>query len=415
MSEGLNISDDTIINSMKGSVNFVINRCLTNFDNHYCAISSFVDVDGTPMLWHDFGGLEGPGWAGNAVGGSYELLLYSKYFNDEKIKDIALSILDHILYDGFINYDTGFIYPYRDVVSNKFCLNFKHNNDWFCSGSMARIGYQLLMVSDFIEDLNKKTLLIEVSKRMADWIIKYIELCPNGWFPRRSSIEGKIYPYRAEKRELDPILDHSGDGLFIIQLITELSKRGIKDYRSIIREKSYLFIKNDGFYGSINHDTYDDNEDVSYAVAFRVLKEVGNLFKDDTVKDFAYNNALEGLEQFQMNEDRNGIATKGLLFMEKSWDTAYLWENAEASLAYLEAYIDSSNSIYLDKGVTILMAIAKHHYGSFGFLTEGVDWNNHVGSKHHFNNEEFGDIKYTEPFLNNLHIVEPTIYYLTLK
>ena len=32
------------------------------------------------------------------------------------------------------------------------------------------------------------------------------------------------------------------------------------------------------------------------------------------------------LDQFKMREDRNGVATKGLLFMEKSWDTAYLWE-----------------------------------------------------------------------------------------
>lgn len=133
---------------------------------------------------------------------------------------------------------------------------------------------------------------------------------------------------------------------------------------------------------------------------------------DSSIRDFAYRNALKGLEQFEMNEDRNGVATKGLLFMEKSWDTAYLWENAEASLAYLEAYKDSGDVNYLNKGLAILTAIAKHHHGEYGFLTEGVDWNNHVGAYHHFNNEEFGDIKYTEPFLNNLHIVEPTIFYL---
>ncbi len=38
-----------------------------------------------------------------------------------------------------------------------------------------------------------------------------------------------------------------------------------------------------------------------------------------------------------------------------------------------------------------------------------MDWNNHVGQQHHFDNAEFGAIKYTEPFLNNLHIVEPTL------
>jgi hypothetical protein len=62
----------------------------------------------------------------------------------------------------------------------------------------------------------------------------------------------------------------------------------------------------------------------------------------------------------------------------------------------------------------ILRAIAKHHYGPHGFLTEGVDWNNHVGKQHHFGAAEYGDIKYTEPLLNNLHIVEPTLLAIRL-
>ncbi|GAJ21848.1 unnamed protein product, partial [marine sediment metagenome] len=122
-----------------------------------------------------------------------------------------------------------------------------------------------------------------------------------------------------------------------------------------------------------------------------------------------------GLDQFKMKEDRNGVQTKGLLFMEKSWDTAYLWENAEAALAYIEAYLDTNNKLYLLDALTILRAIAKHHHGEYGFLTEGVDWNNHVGKQHHFNGAEFGDIKYTEPLLNNLHIVEPTLLAITLE
>ena len=103
------------------------------------------------------------------------------------------------------------------------------------------------------------------------------------------------------------------------------------------------------------------------------------------------------------------MQTAGLLYMEKSWDTAYLLENAEAALAYIEAYADSDDKAYLREGLKILVAIAQHHHGQYGFLTEGVDWNNHVGAEHHFDGEEYGDIKYTEPLLNNLHIVEPTL------
>jgi hypothetical protein len=183
----------------------------------------------------------------------------------------------------------------------------------------------------------------------------------------------------------------------------------LADYTDKIKEKVKLFIDCGGIFGSINHDTYDEHEDVSYAVAFRVLREVAMLLDDKNIRDFAYNKCLAGLDQFKMGEDRNGVQTKGLLFMEKSWDTAYLWENAEAALAYIEAYLDTNNKSYLLDGLTILRAIAKHHQRDTGFLTEGVDWNNHVGKQHHFNGAEFGDIQYTEPLLNNLHIVEPTL------
>ena len=62
--------------------------------------------------------------------------------------------------------------------------------------------------------------------------------------------------------------------------------------------------------------------------------------------------------------------------------------------------------------LVVLRAIAKHHYGSHGFLTEGVDWNDHVSQKHHIDQAKYGDIQYTEPFLNNQHIAEPTLFYV---
>jgi hypothetical protein len=113
-----------------------------------------------------------------------------------------------------------------------------------------------------------------------------------------------------------------------------------------------------------------------------------------------------------MRTDRNGVATRGLLWMETSWDTAYLWENAEVALAFLEAYTDTGKRRYADDALTILRACARHHYGPHGFLTEGVDWNNHVGQQHHIGQAEYGAIRYTEPFLNNQHVVEPTLYFL---
>ena len=414
----------TIFDSMKDSVGFTINRTLTTYKGNLCAKSSFIDQEGTPQPWHEFGNLEGVGWAANAVGGSYELYRYASYTKDDEIKNTALSILNHCLEAGFIDYNTGFITPYRDLREDKFYLNYLHSaksDRWFCAGSMAKVAYQLLICSDLMEDGARKGRMIEAAVKNARWIKDHIKLAPNGWYPRRSRPTGEAYDQVASQHERfkaadgtspDPQFDHSGDGLFIVQLMAELTARGLSDYRQEVEERTRLFVRSGGFYGSINHDTYDDRENVSYAVAFRVLRRVADLLGDKEIRDFAYDDALARLVRYEMREDRNGVATKGLLYMEESWDTAYLWENAEASLAYMEAYHDTRSEVYLSKGLTILRAIAKHHHGKYGFLTEGVDWNNHVGAKHHLDGAEYGDIKYTEPFLNNLHITEPTLYYL---
>jgi hypothetical protein len=401
----------TILDSVRDSVRFA-EFTLIPYKGHLCSKSSFVDKDGNVMGWHDFGNLEGPGWAANAVGGAYEIYLFARHIRNPSLAQKALSLLDHVLEDGFIDYETGFITGYRDTVTDKFCLNYQHKNNWFCPGSMAKVAYQLLLFSDQLEG-ERRHKMREAAIRAAEWLNAHVESTSNGWFPRRCESNGKHYPKNAYG-DSDILFQKSGDGLFIIQLYTGLTRRGLADYREIVRQKTNIFIEAGGFFGSINHDTYDEHENVAYSVAFRVLREAAKLLDEKTIRDFAYERCLGGLDQFKMKEDRNGVRTKGLLFMEKSWDTAYLWENAEASLAYIEAYIDTNNKSYLADGFTILRAIAKHHHGPYGFLTEGVDWNNHVGKQHHFNQAEYGDIKYTEPLLNNLHIVEPTLLAIKL-
>jgi hypothetical protein len=402
----------TILDSVRDSVRFA-EFTLIPYKGHLCSKSSFVDKDGNVMGWHDFGNLEGPGWAANAVGGAYEIYLFARHIRNPSLAQKALSLLDHVLEDGFIDYETGFITGYRETTTNRFCLNYQHKNNWFCPGSMAKVAYQLLIFSDKL-DGERRRKMRGAALKTAEWLNMNVKSTSNGWFPRRCEPGGKHYPKNAYG-DSDILFQKSGDGLFIIQLCTGLTRRGLADYREIVRQKTNIFIEAGGFFGSINHDTYDEHENVAYSVAFRVLREAAKLLDEKTVLDFAYERCLGGLEQFKMKEDRNGVRTKGLLFMEKSWDTAYLWENAEASLAYIEAYIDTNNKSYLADGFTILRAIAKHHHGPYGFLTEGVDWNNHVGKQHHFNQAEYGDIKYTEPLLNNLHIVEPTLLAIKLE
>ena len=118
-------------------------------------------------------------------------------------------------------------------------------------------------------------------------------------------------------------------------------------------------------------DTYDDHENVSYTVGYRALTRAARLLRDKALFDWALDKCLHGLERFEMKDDRNGVATQGLLYMEDSWDTSYLWENAEAAMAYFEAAKWTQNRDYELKGLTILRAAALHHHGPHGFLTEG--------------------------------------------
>ncbi len=402
----------TILDSARDSVRFA-EFTLVPCEERLRSKSSFVDPNGEVMGWHDFGNLEGPGWAANAVGGAYELYLFARHNRDPALDKKAILLLDHVLEDGFINYETGFITPYRDTAKNEFCLNYQHKNDWFCPGSMAKVAFQLLIFADQLEG-ERKDKMYRVAAKCAAWIDKNVKPTSNGWYPRRCTPTGEHYA-KNSYGDKDVLFEKSADGLFVILLYTGLTNRNLADYKDKIREKVNAFVEAGGLFGSINHDTYDEHENVAYAVAFRVLRRAAKLLDDAGVREFAYSKCLAGLDQFKMADDRNGVQTKGLLYMERSWDTAYLWENAEAALAYIEAYNDTHHEPYLADGLTILRAIAKHHHGPNGFLAEGVDWNNHVGKQHHFNGAEYGDIQYTEPLLNNLHIVEPTLLVTRLQ
>jgi len=400
----------TIFDSAADSLRFTLSRCMTTYRGHACSTSSFVDPDGAIMAWHDFGPLEGPGWAANAVGGAYELIQWSRFTTNPPMEKTALSVLDHVLENGFIDRQTGLIRGYRHVPSDRIVLNFKHNDDWFCPGSTAKVAVQMLLCADL--DATRRERLQSAALAYARWLDRNLKPVPaTGWFPRRCTREGAHYPQKAEGDD-DPFFATSGDGLFILQLWAELTARRLADYRDALRHALAVFRDAGGFYGSINHDTYDARENVAYSVAFRVVRRAGQVLRDTGLRDYALGTILPNLDRYKMGEDRNGVATTGLLWMEESWDTAYLWENAEAALAYLEAYSDTKKREHLSDALTILRAAARHHHGPHGFLSEGVDWNNYVTARHHFDGAEFGDIRYTEPFLNNQHICEPTLYFL---
>lgn len=399
--------DYTILDSARDSVRFA-HRCLEPAPGGaWRATSSFVDPSASPQPWHDFGNLEGPGWAANAIGGSLLLYRWSQFDHCRLLGDVALGLADHVLEDGFVQ-QSGLIAGYRDTAEDRLCLNFKHNSDWMCPGSMASVALQMLWLADRLPAGSARCdRLVATARGAMEWLVD--RLVPAGnWYPRRCTAEGAHYTLSAEGGQ-DPFFANSGDGLAIVWLLLEATQRGIADHTATIAARLRHVMEVGGVYGSINHDTYDADENVARAITFRLMLRASALLGDLAMKEFAYGNALAGMQRFQMCEDRNGVATRGLLYMEDSWDTAYLWENAEAAMAYLDAYDDSGDEAHLCCAVTILRAISRHHHGEHGFLTEGVDWNNHVGRQHHIGQAQFGAIRYTEPLLNNLHHLGPAM------
>ena len=230
--------DYTIVASALDSVRFTLTRTLRADERgHLVSVSSFVDPEGQPMGWHDFGNLEGPGWAANAVGGAWEIYCLGRFLGKADWRADAMRILDHVLDGGFVDEQTGFIRGYRETTTGKFCLNYKHRSDWFCPGSMAKIGFQLLSFADALSGDPRAGRMRAMAARCADWIRRNVEAVPNGWFPRRTDPAGRIYRKSPEGGN-DRFWQTSADGLFILQLQAALTECRIENYSRPLKEKT---------------------------------------------------------------------------------------------------------------------------------------------------------------------------------
>ena len=85
-----------------------------------------------------------------------------------------------------------------------------------------------------------------VSVACAAWIDDRVEPVPNGWFPRRTTPQGKIYRKSPDGGN-DPFWQSSADGLFILQLQAALTERRLADYRESLKQKTATFIRAGGF------------------------------------------------------------------------------------------------------------------------------------------------------------------------
>jgi hypothetical protein len=412
-------ADYTIIDSALDSVRFL--RHISRHDDDGLLFCPSVDAVPSGEIVRYRGRLmEGTGYCADTVFGSRMLIRAGRALQRPELEVMGFSYLDHVLAQGFFDDPVVPVLLYRDIESKEHLHNLEARPEYVELGHLCRVAYQLLEISKLDADPVRVQRCREVARRTALWLMAS-ERCANGWYPRRATPSGAIYPFAPDAfgpvdlssvEAPDPISDRSGAGVLALELLVAVTVAGLVDATEEVRRDTDAFIRAGGHFGSTNTDTEDLRENVSFALALQALLSVADLLKDEAIREFAYDSCLRPLRDFELALDLNGVATKGLLLMEDSWNAACTWEAAEAAQAYLMAFGDSGQREHLMKALTILRGLAKHHHGEWGFLTEAVDWDGHSTAARHFPGERYGDIATTHPFLNNLHLLQPTVTFL---
>ncbi len=408
----------TIVDSSLDSVRFV--RSVSEPDpdgNLFCR-----SVDASPEGLVRYRGrfMEGVGYCADSVFGAHYLVRFGRAVGRAELEAMGWSFLDHALEGGFFADSDVPVRLYRDTETGRYLDNLEGRDEYVEHGHMARVGHQLLLAAKLDPDVGRAQRTLESASRIAAWV-EASQRCTNGWFPRRSRPDGSVFADAVDAlgptdlaavRYPDPISDCSGGGSMALSFLAAATRAGICDAAGSVREAARAFAAAGGHFGSVNTDTEDLAENASFALGFQAMLAASDLLDDAGLADFAYEVCLDGLEQFELTRDLNGFATKGLLYMEDTWNAACTWEIAVCAAAYLEAHLRRPQRKYLLKALTMLRGLAKHHHGELGFLTEAVDWDGHSVSTRHLGGAPRGDIATTHPFLNNLHLLEPTVLYL---
>ena len=365
--------------------------------------------------------IEGVGYCADAVFAAHWLERLGRVINNPQLRQVGRRIGLHTLAEGFFDDPDIPIRLYRDVESGEFLNNLEVRPGYIELGHIGRVAHELAQWHDLLEDKQLEERVRAIVIRTARWLIE-AERCANGWYPRRSTPDRRVYRLATdafgpasideEAPPTDPVFDRSATGTLIVQLLADVSRRGWLDAKDTLQSDTTAFVNGGGFFGSINTDTEDAQENVAYAMAFQAMHAAAQVLQEPSLTEFAYEVCLGGLRQFEMTTDVNGLETKGLLWMEPSWNSACMWEIAEAAQAYLVAYGETRDRTHVMKALTMLRGMAKHHHGPLGMLTEAVDWDGHSVVTRHFDGQRYSDIRETHPFLNNLHVLEPTVTYL---
>ncbi len=365
--------------------------------------------------------LEGVGYLGDSIFAAHWLVRLARVLGRPEFEEAGVGLARHALAAGFFDDPEIPVILYRDTETGEWFHNLEARPAYLELGHVCRVASQCLGLSDLVNDGATRDRLRSIALRTAAWAVA-TERCPNGWYPRRCTPSGRVYGLAPDSYSFttvlpadfppDPLYDRSGAGSLVVTLLAEVTERGLADYRDELRRAATTYTKAGGLFGSTNTDTEDPDDNVSYALGFLAFDLAGRVLGDEALRRFAFERCLGGLARFEIVEDVNGLATKGLLWMDRMWNTSSMWENAMAAQAYLVAYRDRRERWLASKALTILRGMAKHHHGPLGMLTEAVDWDGRFPPARHFPGQRYSDVCTTHTFLNNLYVLEPTVTYL---
>ncbi len=197
-----------------------------------------VDADPNGVLVRYRGRLiEGTGYCADSIFGARMLIRAGRVLERPELETIGFSFLDHALAGGFFDDDEVPIALYRDVESGRLLHNLEARDGYVEFGHVARVAYQLLELARLDTRHDRADRCRAIASRTARWVME-AERCANGWYPRRATPNGRVFPYAPDSfgpTDLssvaleDPIFDRSGAGVLALELLTAVTREGLID------------------------------------------------------------------------------------------------------------------------------------------------------------------------------------------
>ena len=380
------------------------------------AQSFLTDIVGKPART---GGrlIQGIGYCADAAYGAVALFSLAHFTGREEFSRTAAAIALHSVRAGYLDDPDVPVRLYRDAETHEFFDQVEARNSYFDVGHMAKAIENLVKLSPHLGAMDRET-VTAAAKRFVDFVRRCARTS-TGWLPRRNAHDLSAYTLArippqesgAEPRK-DAVAETSGAGLLTLSCMLELDRMGHGGLRDFLRETCDAFVDHGGYFGSINTDTEDPEETVSVARAVQTLLDAATRLGVVRYREFALEECLPRLRRFHMADDRNGQPTAGLLRLSDSYSSACLWECSEAALAYFRAAQERGGASDMVAGLSVLRGIARNHHGSLGFLPSELDWNGRMSPEKHLVPGEYGPRALTHPYMNNLHVVTSTLFYL---